>query len=116
MLMRKMLASLIVPLLLASSEVNALLDVQHIVIAPTCLLKKLSTLYQPLAISNNLVLFETNEQGVNALIEAKTQQKTVCGGFIDVTENFGLFINKNQNIKSPAQKFLNSYALSLQSP
>ncbi len=76
---------------------------QHRVVAPKCLLKKINATYTTLASSKNLHFIETNDAGIDALIEAKQNQTTPCGGFMDVThawENDGKKMNANHNAKS----------------
>ena len=56
------------------------------VILPQCLLDQVKVEYTILHTSKNIVLIEINSLNIKELIATRDQQKTVCGGFIDVTE------------------------------
>lgn len=83
----------------------------HVVVAPNCLINKLSTTMQSLASNNELSLIETNEQGVEALITAKAQRtNTPCGGFVDVTDAWQASKSKSLTASEHAASFLKHYA------
>lgn len=56
-----------------------------ILVTPHCLLKNQTFSYQTLVKSGQFSLIKTDEKGLDQLILAKTHQKSVCGGFMNVT-------------------------------
>jgi leucyl aminopeptidase len=57
-----------------------------VVVAPQCLSQHLTGHYQTLATQGSLTLVSVDETGLEALMQAKDQQKTPCGGFMNVTD------------------------------
>ena len=84
---------------------------QHIVVAPSCLIKNLHD-YKILASTKDLRLIQTNEAGIDQLIAAKDNRAVVCGGFMDVTHAWQSDQAKNSTVKNKAQAFLTKYASS----
>lgn len=81
----------------------------HTYVAPTCLLAGTSIPGKKLATSNALVLIETDDKGLDALIAAKeTHRKSACGGFIDVTDDW--HANQRNVTKLTSTNFLHSYS------
>jgi len=83
-------------------------SIQHIVVAPNCLIKNVNANYTTLATSKNLNLIETNDTGIDSLIAAKENKTARCGGFMDVTsawKNYNKKLKNNQNAKT----FLSDY-------
>jgi leucyl aminopeptidase len=74
---------------------------KHVVVAPQCLSKSLTTPYKTLSKKDQLALIEVNNAGIDQLITAKHDAKTPCGGFMDVTHEW-----KGKN----AAEFLSNYA------
>lgn len=65
---------------------------KHLIVAPNCLLKNVSANIHTLSVSDSLSLLEVNDAGIDELIAARTQQqKTPCGGFMDVTEDWNAY-------------------------
>ncbi len=84
------------------------LSTQHTVVTPKCLLKNVNATYTTLASSKNLTLLETNDAGIDSLIEAKQHRTASCGGFMDVThawKNYSKKLNAGHNAKT----FLSDY-------
>lgn len=78
----------------------------HIVVAPTCLIKQMAT--TPLASTKEFVLLNVNSAGIDQLIQAKANRKTLCGGFVDVTAQYDAYSAK-QLSGNKAQAFLSDY-------
>jgi len=84
---------------------------QHIIVAPQCLIKNLSTHYNTLSSTTSLALIETNHVGIDALIEAKNIRTTTpCGGFMDVTDAWNEYHPTNFSTLDRATSFLHNYA------
>jgi len=60
----------------------------YVVVAPVCLAKNFSAKHETLVANDKFALIKTNDAGLNQLIAAKDHQKTVCGGFINVTDSW----------------------------
>lgn len=60
----------------------------HMVVAPACLFKQAGLSEKAHAANQALMLAKVNDADIQTLIAAKHQMKTVCGGFIDVTNQF----------------------------
>lgn len=72
--------------LLATSAFAQVNNEPAMIIAPQCLLKHVSAPYQTLARTGSYALISTHQAGVDALIDARQQErKNGCGGFVDVT-------------------------------
>jgi leucyl aminopeptidase len=83
---------------------------RHVVVAPQCLLNKLSAPMKTLATQASLTLIETNDQGIDALVEAKTiRSKTPCGGFMDVSDTWNEYTGKFSKESDKASHFLKQY-------
>jgi leucyl aminopeptidase len=76
----------------------------HAVIVPQCLIKKTELLYHSLAVSPTYALIQVDEAGLHQLIAHKIHQKSLCGGFVDVTETL-----KQSNHKNDAVVILEQY-------
>ncbi|RDI39212.1 M20/M25/M40 family metallo-hydrolase [Aquicella lusitana] len=87
---------------------------QRIVVAPQCLIKNFSADYKLLASTTHLVLIETGEAGINQLIAEKHQQKTACGGFMDVTQDWMTTRAKARLDDNGAKSFLEGYEMPAQ--
>lgn len=99
--------------LLSSISINAYALPQnnnHIVVAPHCLVKSLTVDYKTLSANDSLSLIEINNAGIRQLIEAKHQQKSPCGGFMDVTDEWQGYKVTSIAVKNPAGTFLSQYA------
>jgi leucyl aminopeptidase len=89
---------------------------QHMVVAPTCLISDLATNYKVVLANDSLALLETNNKGLEMLIEAKNQRReTPCGGFIDVSDAWKAYQIKGKTIQNQAKSFLANYAHSTKS-
>jgi len=77
----------------------------YVVIAPQCLLKNLTAQHELLSANKEFSLLKINESGLNQLIAAKTNQKVVCGGFVNVTDDW----QRNKNFSATA--FLTQHTL-----
>lgn len=84
---------------------------QHTVVAPKCLLKNINATYATLSSFKNLTLIETNDAGIDALIAAKQNQTTPCGGFMDVTHEWKNY-SKKLTTKHNAKAFLSEHETS----
>jgi leucyl aminopeptidase len=78
----------------------------HVVVAPQCLLKNITTRYQTLATTKQLSLIKVDEAGLDELITAKSHQKQPCGGFVNVTDAW-----KNSRALKSNTEFLSPYAI-----
>lgn len=92
---------------------------KHLMITPNCLLKNISSAnIKTLSVTDSLSLLEVNDAGVNQLIAARQQQqKTPCGGFMDVTEDWNAYQSPQtwtQTQKS--NNFLKNYAKNVAKP
>lgn len=83
---------------------------QHIVVAPHCLIKNLTVEYNTLSSNDSLSLIEVSDNGMRQLIEAKHQQKTPCGGFMDVTDSWKDYKVTSIAIRNPADAFLSRHS------
>lgn len=79
----------------------------HVVIAPNCLIKTISSNYQTLASDGNISLITIND--VSQLIGAKMHQKKPCGGFMNVTKAWQEYARKNTKRKGRASLFFSEY-------
>lgn len=78
-----------------------------VIVAPQCLVKEAHTTYQTLATTKKFVLLETDNEGLEKLIEAKSvKQAKPCGGFMDVTVDWEAFNAKKAPSKEAALTFL----------
>lgn len=77
----------------------------HLVVAPTCLIKKLPNNVTTLACTKEFVLINVNDEGIDQLIKAKADRKSLCGGFVDVTNAYDTFSAKTFS-GDKAQAFL----------
>ncbi len=82
----------------------------HIVVAPQCLTQNLSTPHKTLASANSLSLIDITNDGIDQLIKAKENNKTLCGGFMDVSQAWDEFNSKNNIAVNSATIFLHKYA------
>lgn len=82
---------------------------KQIVVAPTCLAKNISGDFKILASTTQFNLIETNDAGIAKLIEAKTKQKTRCGGFINVTDDYETLTAKKSVSTDEMKKFLAAF-------
>lgn len=77
----------------------------HIVVAPSCLIKNLNGHYETLASANNLSLIKINT--LAQLIAYKNQHTPFpCGGFMNVTSKWHQFNTKHHATKNLANVFL----------
>ena len=92
-------------LLSMSAAAQAAPPEKLVVVAPQCLLQNLQTNYKVLSSTDALVLLETSNAGLDALIEAKNHRSlTPCGGFMEVTDAY------NARGTRAAKSFLADYA------
>jgi len=90
--------------LMASSVFADSSNKSYIVVAPECLIQKAKIHYQMLSTQDQFLLIKINEVSFNQLIASKKHQKTLCGGFINVTDAYN---NQKQNLN--IHDFLTSY-------
>lgn len=70
---------------LASTTLHAqAATMEHVVVAPNCLIKQSDQQFKSLASNKSFQLIRTDEKGIQALVTAKHASKH-CGGFRDVT-------------------------------
>jgi bacterial leucyl aminopeptidase len=82
----------------------------HVVVAPQCLIKHTDFSFKTLSETASFVLIETNEAGIDKLIDAKTQYRASgCGGFVNVTESWDAFQPKTLAKDKRAKQFLIDY-------
>lgn len=79
-------------------------------IAPTCLLKNITTKYEALAKTPAFAFVTVNEEGFNQFVEAKHQHIANCGGFMNVTDAWNKYNAKPLAVHD-AKSFLSSYTL-----
>ncbi len=79
--------------------------IQHVIVAPACLLKTISAHYQTLSNNKQFALIQVDEAGLQQLIVAKSQHKSLCGGFMNVTDAWSME-------KTNASAFLTKYTTS----
>jgi leucyl aminopeptidase len=92
--------------------INAQPTLTHQIIAPTCLSKHITAPHKTLASSSSFELMEMNEEGLNQLIHAKTMQKTLCGGFMDVSHAWQGYAIKHVTDSKKASDILAQYTKS----
>lgn len=92
-----------------SANAESLNKSSYVIVAPTCLLKNISTDYQTLSKTKQHALIKINETGFNQLISAKNQQKSACGGFMNVTDAW----NGNETLQRSPRNFLKTYTTSV---
>lgn len=93
----------------------------YFVIAPNCLVKNLKSSFQVLSTfkpnsssakeQEQFLFIQTNMQGIQQLIQLKQLQAKVCGGFIDVSEDWNHFSRKQGVSITSSKNFLNHYIL-----
>lgn len=91
MFFHKKKISLLMACLISSSAYAE--NAARYVIAPSCLLNNANQHFNILAKQNDLVLIQTDKNGIATLNQLKVQQKTPCGGFVDVGQHFKLGFN-----------------------
>ncbi len=79
---------LIFTLALAMTANAQAATVDHIVIAPKCLINAASLQPEIMAKANDMLLIRTNTAGIETLSDNKHHQKSACGGFVDVTDDW----------------------------
>lgn len=80
---------------------------QHMVVAPQCLIKETNANLHVLSKANGFVLIQTNDAGIDALVDAKAEKRKVpCGGFMDVSEEWKNFTPKSLSKDNKAKQFL----------
>lgn len=77
----------------------------RIIVAPHCLLKKVHAKYDTLSADEKFSLIKIDKANINQLIAAKNE-KPICGGFMDVTEDWKSVAPKYLMRKDAAKKFL----------
>jgi leucyl aminopeptidase len=77
---------------------NSLPQHESILLAPTCLVKNLTT-YATIYSNAQYALIKTDSKGVTEAIAAKANHKKLCGGFMDVTTQWNV-------TKSSARQFV----------
>jgi bacterial leucyl aminopeptidase len=103
-------------LIMFSFNTYALPKPSHIVVAPQCLVKSAGKMDKTLFANASFALIETDDAGIQKLIEAKMQHRiTPCGGFVDVTERWHAFQPKTLANDKRAQQFLIDYTAPTQS-
>lgn len=111
MIVKHTLSLFALTLLTSISTANAatIPTAKHLIVAPNCLLTNKSSDIKTLSSADTLSLLEVNDAGIDQLIAAKKHQdKTVCGGFMDVTEEWNAFQKQKQTKTwSSAQKSQN---------
>ena len=85
---------------------------KHIVVTPLCLINQITHHYTTLASNQNLSLIEIDSNGIRQLIRVNTHQKQLCGGFIDVTDEW-LTVNSKKSAPQQAKLFLMQYDMPL---
>lgn len=88
---------------------NEPIPAKHVVVTPQCLINNIDTNIHMLSSQNNLALIETNDAGIEGLIEAKNRQAKPCGGFMDVTHAWNEFNVKNISSTNKSKTFLANY-------
>lgn len=104
--LNKKLSLLSLSLFLLNATPSYATNNQHIVIAPKCLINRIDSHYKTLSSNSSLSLISISDQGINQLIEAKNDHKTLCGGFMDVTDTWEKQRNKKlflEHYSTPAQ-------------
>ncbi|RDI39211.1 M20/M25/M40 family metallo-hydrolase [Aquicella lusitana] len=82
---------------------------KHVIVAPPCLIKNINTDYKILSSTKQLVLIETDAAGVQQLMATKHQHKSLCGGFMDVTQDWHMSNTKIRSSGKEAKSFLLNY-------
>lgn len=82
---------------------------KHIIVAPNCLVQKLKTNYTLLSRVSFLSLISVNETGISELIKTRDENKKLCGGFMDVTQNWKRHYHSKLSTDKNAQTFLTLY-------
>lgn len=81
----------------------------RVLVAPLCLTNAVSVPFTTIATDKILALVEVKKDLVPAFADAKHQSKTVCGGFMDVTEEWQLRQKRVVATDQEARSFLASY-------
>ena len=106
-MLRKISYFFLILLFVFSSKTQAQPDQEkYKIIAPHCLIRSITAPYQIIHSLSDLTFIEVDSIGLNQLIKAKKNQKTMCGGFMNVTEDW----NQSKS-KISAKTFLSSYAV-----
>jgi len=88
---------------------------QHILVAPECLLKNTNNSYKPLASAKSLSLIAADNASIEQLVAAKNANKTLCGGFMDVTRAWNKYNAIHPASTDQAKSFLMQYTSQNQS-
>lgn len=88
------------------------LSTSHILVAPTCLIEKVTgNSYKILSTNHSFVLVEGTDATIDAFVAAKNQRSTTpCGGFMDVTANWDKFNATTHSLTNNAAAFLLHYS------
>lgn len=86
---------------LLSTSILAAQPATHVITAPNCLIQGIPSLQKQVIASNSsFALINTNDDGINQLIQAKKSGKAACGGFMDVTAEWDEQRQTAKNISS----------------
>ena len=109
--MRKILICSLTTLSIMSYNAHAKSTSNHTIVAPHCLIKNLDVPYETLSSTKSIALIQTGDSGLNRLVELKSQQKNVCGGFFNVTQSWKEFNTEHLANQNNAHQFLSEYTM-----
>lgn len=95
--------------LFAALPIHAQTEAEYILVAPQCLLEKMHGEFQTLSSAQSLSLISVNAKNLDQLIEVRNQQKTLCGGFMDVSRAWNQRKLRQVSTAADAATFLSGY-------
>lgn len=114
MFLKKCSVASVILLLAISFSAKAQPEEKHIIVAPNCLIKTLGANYKTFSATHDLMLIETNDEGMRQLISAKTHQTMPCGGFMNVTSAWKQLQAKGTPTLKQKNDFLQQYVMPAQ--
>lgn len=84
-------------------------DAPRVLVAPTCLTQAVSVPFTTLATDKSLVLIQVDANVVPAFADTKHEAKTVCGGFMDVTDEWKAYAPSRVAVAKKGKAFLATY-------
>jgi leucyl aminopeptidase len=73
-------------------------------VAPQCLIKNMSAQHTVLSQNKDILLIQTDQSGLNELVETKHTLRKLCGGFVNVSDQW------SQSNNMSAKNFLESFS------
>jgi len=108
----KILPTLMFSFLLSQGAFSATTDSSYILVTPDCLINKFDAPYQTLSHNKNFSLIKLNVENFTKLIGVRNSQKTLCGGFINVTDAYNSSHFSNENSALFLEKYIPKTSIS----